>query len=67
MEYAKSIERLDEVIQVDDKKLLIDPKALMFLIGMTIDYASSSVLQEFVFSNPNATGTCGCGESFTVN
>ena len=55
-----------EIIQQDGAKLLIDPKATMFLLGSTMDYRSDKLASRFVFENPNEKGTCGCGESFSI-
>ena len=47
-------------------KILIDPKATMFLLGATMDYRTDKLSSRFVFDNPNEKGTCGCGESFNI-
>jgi len=44
----------------------VEPKAVMHVVGTIMDYAEDEISSEFVFHNPNATGTCGCGESFTT-
>lgn len=54
-----------EVINQDGAKILIDPKATMFLLGSTMDYREDNLASRFVFDNPNEKGTCGCGESFS--
>eukprot|EP00010_Vexillifera_abyssalis_P009178 CAMPEP_0201545978 /NCGR_PEP_ID=MMETSP0173_2-20130828/2377_1 /ASSEMBLY_ACC=CAM_ASM_000268 /TAXON_ID=218659 /ORGANISM="Vexillifera sp., Strain DIVA3 564/2" /LENGTH=164 /DNA_ID=CAMNT_0047954539 /DNA_START=610 /DNA_END=1100 /DNA_ORIENTATION=- len=57
----------DEVVQTDeDIKVVIDSKALMHIIGSTMDFQKNAITEEFVFLNPNATGVCGCGESFST-
>ena len=56
----------DTVIQVEDVRIVVDAKSKLFLHGLTLDYTTGLNGKGFVFSNPNATGTCGCGESFTV-
>ena len=69
MNYAQvgeQVGRLDEVVEEKDVKVIVDSKALMFLIGTEMDYVDDEVKSEFVFNNPNSKGTCGCGESFTV-
>jgi len=66
MDYATEISDLDEVIEADDVKVMIDPAAIMFLIGTELDYKEEKLSAGFVFNNPNVTSTCGCGESFTV-
>ena len=55
-----------ELIDKDGAKILIDPKATMFLLGSTMDYRSDKLSSRFVFENPNEKGTCGCGESFSI-
>jgi iron-sulfur cluster assembly protein len=56
----------DTVVEKDGVRIIVDPKSKIFLVGMTLDYSSGLNGKGFVFSNPNATGTCGCGESFTA-
>ncbi len=55
-----------EIIKLDGAKVLIDPKATMFLLGSTMDYRSDKLSSRFVFDNPNEKSTCGCGESFSI-
>ena len=64
--YAESIEPLDEVVEDRGVTILIDPKAVLFLIGTEIDYETSKLASKFVFRNPNQTDACGCGESVTI-
>ncbi|SMF82596.1 iron-sulfur cluster assembly protein [Tistlia consotensis] len=66
VEYAKERKRLEDVIEDKGVKLFIDPTAVMFLLGSQMDYQEDKLQSGFVFSNPNETGRCGCGESFTV-
>ena len=66
LEYAESANPLDEVVEDKDVRILIDPKAVLFLIGTTIDYETSKLAAKFVFRNPNETDACGCGESVTI-
>jgi iron-sulfur cluster assembly protein len=63
MEYAEKINPLDEVIEDRGVRILIDPKAVMFLIGTEMDYKVDKLAAQFVFNNPNQTAACGCGES----
>src|SRR6186713_1175472 len=63
MEYAESINPLDEVVEDKGVKLLIDPKAVLFLLGTEMDYKTEKLSAQFVFNNPNQTSACGCGES----
>ena len=66
MEYAKEIKPNDEVIEDKGVKVLIDPNAVMYLLGTEMDYKTEKFSSEFVFKNPNETERCGCGESFKV-
>ena len=56
----------DEVIANGDVRVIVDRKSKLFLHGLTLDYTTGLNGKGFVFSNPNAKATCGCGESFTV-
>ncbi|MDP2764013.1 MAG: iron-sulfur cluster assembly accessory protein [Brevundimonas sp.] len=64
--YADEIGPLDEVVEDKGVTILIDPKAILFLIGSEIDYETSKLASKFVFRNPNQTDACGCGESVTI-
>ena len=64
--YAETIEPLDEVVEDKGVTILIDPKAILFLIGSEIDYETTKLASKFVFRNPNETDACGCGESVTI-
>ena len=55
-----------EVIDQDGAKILIDPKATIFLLGSIMDYRQDKLSSRFVFDNPNEQSTCGCGESFSI-
>ena len=66
MEYAKKLNPNDEVIEDKGVKVLIDPKAIMYLLGTEMDYKTEEFSSSFVFKNPNETERCGCGESFKV-
>ena len=66
LEFADRQEPMDEVVETQGIKLLIDPKASLFLIGTEMDYEEEKLKQGFVFKNPNEKGRCGCGESFHV-
>ena len=59
---------MDEVVNVepDGLQLIIDSRALLHVIGSTMDYEKNQLAEEFVFLNPNATGICGCGQSFST-
>ena len=64
--YAEQIEAMDEVVEDKGVTILIDPKAILFLIGSEIDYETTKLASKFVFRNPNQTDACGCGESVTI-
>lgn len=66
VEYATEQRQFEEVIEQDDLRIFIDPAATMFLIGSEMDYEEGQFQTGFTFNNPNAKGTCGCGESFHV-
>ena len=55
-----------EIVHQYGAKVLIDPKATMFLLGSVMDYISDKLSSRFVFDNPNEKSTCGCGESFSI-
>jgi iron-sulfur cluster assembly protein len=63
MEYAESVNPHDEVVEDKGVRILIDPKAVMFLLGTEMDYKVDKLAAQFVFNNPNQTSACGCGES----
>ena len=66
LEYAKETNPNDEIIEDKGVKVLIDPKAIMYLLGTEMDYKKEELSSTFVFKNPNETERCGCGESFKV-
>jgi iron-sulfur cluster assembly protein len=66
LEYAEAAAPLDEVVEDKGVTILVDPKAVLFLIGSTIDYETTRLASKFVFQNPNETDACGCGESVTI-
>jgi iron-sulfur cluster assembly protein len=63
MEYVDQIAPSDEVVEDKGVKLVIDPKAILFLIGTEMDWKVEKLSAQFVFNNPNQTSACGCGES----
>lgn len=65
-EYALEKRQFDEVIEDKGVVVLIDPKAVMYLIGTKLDFVDEKIKSGFVFINPNEKGRCGCGESFTA-
>jgi iron-sulfur cluster assembly protein len=66
LEYAEAANPLDEVIEDKGVTILVEPKAVLFLIGSEIDYDVTRLAAKFVFRNPNETDACGCGESVTI-
>jgi len=63
MEYAEKVEPSDEVVEDKGVRVLIDPKAVLFLLGTEMGYKVEKLAAQFVFNNPNQTSACGCGES----
>src|SRR5262249_12044815 len=63
MEYAARVEPADEVVEDKGVRILIDPKAVLFLLGTEMDFKIDKLSAQFVFNNPNQVSTCGCGES----
>jgi iron-sulfur cluster assembly protein len=66
LEFVDSPRPEDEVYEDKGVKLFVDPKSLLFVAGMEIDYTKEGLNEGFKFNNPNAKAECGCGESFTV-
>jgi len=67
LDFAKSSDLKEfEKIDKNGAKVLIDPKAIMFLLGSIMDYKTDKLSSRFVFENPNEKSTCGCGESFSI-
>ena len=66
MDYATAREPLDEVVEDKGVTVLIDPKAVLFLLGATMDYRADKLSSGFVFENPNQVDACGCGESVNL-
>jgi iron-sulfur cluster assembly protein len=66
MDFVEKIEPFDEVVEEKGVKIIVDPKALMFLLGTEMDFKTDKLGASFVFNNPNQTGACGCGESVSI-
>ncbi|XP_048325558.2 iron-sulfur assembly protein IscA-like 1, mitochondrial [Ziziphus jujuba] len=64
LNYADEKGKFDELVEDKGVKILIDPKALMHVIGTKMDFVDDKLRSEFIFINPNSKGQCGCGESF---
>jgi iron-sulfur cluster assembly protein len=56
----------DNLFEFDGIKVFVDPKSMLYLDGMTLDYKESLMYSGFAFDNPNATKSCGCGTSFSA-
>lgn len=66
IDFAREIQPGEEVVEVEGVRVVIDPKAVMYLLGTEIDFVEDRLGAAFKFTNPNESGRCGCGESFTV-
>jgi iron-sulfur cluster assembly protein len=66
IDFAREIGPGEEVVEADGVKVVIDPKAAMYLLGTEMDFVEDQLGAAFKFNNPNEAGRCGCGESFTV-
>jgi iron-sulfur cluster assembly protein len=66
LEYAEAAGPLDETVEDKGVTILVEPKAVLFLVGTEIDYETTKLAAKFVFRNPNETDACGCGESVTI-
>ncbi|KAL1337491.1 hypothetical protein HN51_032179 [Arachis hypogaea] len=67
LNYADEKGKFDELVEDKGVKILIDPKALMHVIGTRMDFVDDKLRSEFIFVNPNSKGQCGCGESFMTS
>ncbi len=66
IEYADAVNKFDAVVEQKGISVLIDPKAMLFVLGSEMDYLEEELSSGFIFRNPNEKGKCGCGESFHV-
>lgn len=66
LDYAETIEAGTDVIEDNGVKIVIDPKAILFLLGTEMDFEVTKLSSGFVFNNPNQTSACGCGESVAI-
>lgn len=66
IEYADDVQKFEEVVNDKGVTVIIDPKAIMYLLGTEMDFVEEKMKSGFVFTNPNEKGRCGCGESFHV-
>jgi iron-sulfur cluster assembly protein len=63
VEYAHDVRPTDEVVEDKGVKILVDPKAVLYLLGTEMDYKADKMQAQFIFNNPNQVSACGCGES----
>jgi iron-sulfur cluster assembly protein len=66
MEWAEAAGKFDEVVEQDGARVIIDPKAVLYLLGTEMDFKADKLSAQFVFNNPNQQGSCGCGESVNL-
>lgn len=66
LEFVDELEESDEVFEINDLKVIVDKKSLVYLDGTELDYVKKGLNEGFEFNNPNVADECGCGESFTV-
>ena len=66
MDYVETREPFDELVEDNGVQIVVDAKAVLFLLGCSVDYEVSLLHEKFVFNNPNQTDACGCGESVTI-
>jgi|TARA_B100001093_G_scaffold405326_1_gene393554 iron-sulfur cluster assembly protein len=66
LKFDKELKKSDKIFEANDIKIVVDKKSLLYLAGTTLEYSGGLNGKGFVFSNPNANRTCGCGESFSL-
>lgn len=66
MDYVEKPEQFDEIVEDNGVQIVVDAKAVLFLLGSVVDYETEVLHSKFVFKNPNQTDACGCGESVTI-
>jgi iron-sulfur cluster assembly protein len=66
MTWADKVDKFDEVIEQDGARVIVDPQAVLYLLGTEMDYKTEKLSSTFVFNNPNQAGACGCGESVNL-
>ncbi|PZQ15093.1 MAG: Fe-S cluster assembly scaffold SufA [Ancylobacter novellus] len=66
LDYAAALGPADEVVEDKGVTVLIDPKAILYLLGTEMDFVTEKMTQRFVFNNPNQVSACGCGESVSI-
>ena len=66
MTWAESVDKFDEVVEQDGARVIVDPQAVLYLLGTEMDYKTDKLSSTFVFNNPNQQSACGCGESVNL-
>jgi iron-sulfur cluster assembly protein len=66
LDLTETVKETDEVMEMHGVRIICDPKSLLYLSGVTVDFKDELMGRGFVFNNPNATSTCGCGSSFSA-
>ena len=66
MDWVDSVSKFDEVIEQDGARVIVDPQAVLYLLGTEMDWQVDRLSAQFVFNNPNQAGACGCGESVSL-
>ncbi|MBU2948172.1 HesB/IscA family protein [Zobellia uliginosa] len=66
LDFDKKMDETDKVFEDNDVRIIVDKKSFLYLVGTTLEYSGGLNGKGFVFNNPNAQRTCGCGESFSL-
>ena len=66
MDWAETAGKFDEIVEQDGARVIIDPQAVLYLLGTEMDYRVDKLSAQFVFNNPNQSSACGCGESVNL-
>ncbi len=66
MTWAETAGKFDEIVEQDGARVIIDPQAVLYLLGTEMDYKTDTLASQFVFNNPNQKSACGCGESVNL-
>jgi iron-sulfur cluster assembly protein len=66
LQWAEAAGKFDEVVERDGVRVIIDPQAVLYLLGTEMDYKVDKLAAQFVFNNPNQSSACGCGESVNL-
>lgn len=67
MSWAENIEPMEDVVEQDGARVIVDPQAVLYLLGTELDYQVDKLSAQFVFNNPNQQSACGCGESVNLS